>query len=69
MTEGSSFYSPFDLHDFKIGDLVVTIMEEYGIIVGFGRHPDYSKDETEYCYILIDNIIYNYLTVTLKKAN
>ena len=31
---------------FKVGDLVTTLLQEYGIIVGFGRHPDYENDNT-----------------------
>ena len=46
----------------------MTILQEYGIIVGFGKHPDHDKDETEYCYVLIENNIYNYLTNTIKKV-
>ena len=53
---------------FKVGDLVTTLLQEYGIIVGFGKHPDHEKDNTEYCYVLIDNQVYNYLASSIKKV-
>ena len=52
----------------KVGDLVTTILEEYGVVLGFGKHPDYKNDETEYCYLLIGNQIYNYLSCAIKKV-
>ena len=53
---------------FKVGDLITTLLQEYGIIVGFGKHPDHEKHNTEYCYVLIDNQVYNYLASSIKKV-
>ena len=56
------------LQDISLGDLVTTILEEYGIIVGFGKHPEYDLDQTEYCYVLIGSRVYNYMTESIKKV-
>jgi|TARA_R110000824_G_scaffold352095_1_gene539161 hypothetical protein len=56
------------LQEIYLGDLVTTILEEYGIIVGFGKHPEYDLDQTEYCYVLIGSRVYNYMTESIKKV-
>ena len=56
------------LQEISLGDLVTTILEEYGIIVGFGKHPEYDLDRTEYCYVLIGSRVYNYMTESIKKV-
>jgi len=56
------------LQEISLGDLVTTILEEYGIIVGFGKHPEYDLDQTEYCYVLIGSRVYNYMTESIKKV-
>ena len=52
----------------KVGDLVTTLLQEYGVVIGFGKHPDHKHDKTEYCYLLIENQVYNYLSYTVKKV-
>ena len=54
---------------FKIGDLVSTIMGDYGIVVGFESvsiSPTTAKED--YCKILMkDNHVYHYVFSSLKK--
>ena len=52
---------------FKIGDLVTTILGDYGIIVGFGRHKIYNMDETDYYHVLIEDHVHFYLPFALIK--
>jgi len=52
---------------FEIGDLVTTILGEYGIIVAIGEHVTYKSDETEYYHVLIEDHIYCYLPFALIK--
>ena len=52
---------------FEIGELVMTVLGDYGIIIGFGRHPKYDIDETSYYHVLINGYIYCYLPIALVK--
>ncbi len=52
---------------FFIGDLVTTILGEYGIIVKIGEHNVYRSDNTEYYHVLICNHIQCYLPFALIK--
>ena len=52
---------------FQVGDLVVTWMGEYGVILGYGSLFDF--DSTFYYKILIDNDVYNYIAEALEKIN
>ena len=53
---------------FEVGDLVKTILGEYGIITGYGKHTKYKADETEYYYVLINEHIHYYLPFALIKV-
>ena len=53
---------------FEIGDLVTTILGEYGIIIGIGEHIVHKSDETEYYHVLIEDHIYCYLPFALIKV-
>ena len=55
------------LECFSVGDLVRTIMGEYGIILGQGPHEIYYKDMSNYYKVLIDGNIYHYIAGALKK--
>jgi len=52
---------------FKIGDLVSTVLGEYGIIVDIGEHIRYKSDNTEYYHVLIGQHVYCYLSFALIK--
>ena len=51
----------------QIGDLVSTVLGEYGIIVDIGEHTRYKSDNTEYYHVLIGQHIYFYLPFALIK--
>ena len=51
----------------NIGDLVTTILGEYGIIVGFGKHTVYDIDKTNYYHVLINDNVQYYLPFALIK--
>ncbi len=53
---------------FDIGDLVTTILGEYGIIVNIGEHTMYKTDKTQYYHVLIENHIHCYLPFALIKV-
>ena len=52
----------------EIGDLVMTILGDYGVVVGYGKHPANSSDKTDYYRILIDDNIYHYLSHALMRV-
>jgi hypothetical protein len=52
---------------FSIGELVMTLLGEYGVIIGIGRHPDHKTDRTEYYKILINGYTYHYLSCGLTR--
>jgi hypothetical protein len=54
---------------FEVGDLVTTILGNYGVIVGFGKHSRYESDSSFYYYVLIDEVIQHYLPMALIKIN
>jgi len=57
---------------FEIGDLVTTILGEYGIIIAIGEHTVHKTDETEYYHVLIEDYVYCYLPfalIKIKKSN
>ena len=56
-----------EINCFEVGDLVVTIMGEYGVVLGVGPHVDYMKDQTRYYYVLIDGTVYHYIAAWLLK--
>ena len=47
--------------------MVVTVMGEYGVVLGVGPHVDYMKDQTRYYYVLIDGTVYHYVAAGLLK--
>ena len=54
---------------FDIGELVTTIMGEYGIVIGFGRHSKYGEsDKCDYYHVLINGEISCYLPYSLQKV-
>jgi len=59
-------YFVLDHIKFDVGDLVTTVMGEYGIIVGYGRHISYPmSDNCDYYHVLIDGDISCYLPFSL----
>ena len=61
-------YSPPKLEVYEIGELVETIMGQYGIIIGFGPHEIYYSDKSNYYKVLIDGYIYHYIASGLRKV-
>ena len=57
-----------NIENLEVGDLVTTVLGEYGVIVGFGKHPESESDKTEYCYILMNEHVYHYLTASVRKV-
>ena len=55
-----------ELQCFKVGDLVVTLMGEYGIVVGQGKHDVFYQDRSNYLKVLINGNVYNYIAGSLK---
>tara|TARA_B100000963_G_scaffold361811_1_gene399888 strand:+ start:4243 stop:4461 length:219 start_codon:yes stop_codon:yes gene_type:complete len=54
---------------FNIGELVITVMGKYGVIVGYGRHIKYPEsDNCNYYHVLIDGNISCYLPYSLEKV-
>ena len=54
---------------FKIGELVTTIMGDYGVVVGFGKHSKYSEsDNCDYYHVLINGEVSCYLPFSLQKV-
>jgi hypothetical protein len=53
---------------FLIGDLVTTVLGEYGIIIDIGEHNVYKSDSTEYYHVLICNYVQCYLSFALMKV-
>ena len=52
---------------FSVGDLVATIMGDYGVVVKIGQHDKFPTDKTEYYHVLIGDNIYCYLAFALIK--
>ena len=61
----------FKKRNFKKGDLVMTIMGDYGIVIGPGAPEDLKKvlgrDNENYYKVLINGQICHYLSYTLRK--
>lgn len=56
-----------DAFKFSVGDLVTTIMGDYGVIVKIGKHDRHPTDQTHYYHVLIDDNVYCYLGIALIK--
>ena len=52
---------------FNVGDLVTTILGEYGVVIKIGKHDLYPTDKSEYYHVLINGYIYCYLSFALIK--
>ena len=52
---------------FSVGDLVTTVLGDYGIILKYGKHAKYPTDGVEYYHVLIKNEIHCYLPYALIK--
>lgn len=52
---------------FDVGDLVTTVLGEYGIIVKIGQHYEHITDKTQYYHVLIGDSVYCYLGFALIK--
>ena len=65
--DSSEFSLELNQINFSLGDLVTTILNEYGIIVKIGEHSRHKTDKTEYCHVLIDGHIRCYLPFALIK--
>jgi hypothetical protein len=63
----SGGYVIIDEFKFKIGDLVSTILGEFGIIIKIGKHEKYRIDDTNYYHVLIDDRIQCFLPFALIK--
>ncbi len=57
-----------DAFKFSVGDLVITVLGEYGIVTKIGQHEKYPTDRTEYYHVLIGDHIYYYLAFALIKV-
>ena len=53
----------------ELGDLVQTILGEYGVVVGHGPHSIFYKDKSNYFKVLIKGYVYHYVSGSLKKIN
>ena len=53
---------------FNVGDLVSTVLGEYGIVVKVGQHDKHPTDRTDYYHVLIDDHINCYLAFALIKV-
>jgi len=60
-------YVIIDEFKFKIGDLVSTILGEYGIVIKIGKHSKYDIDKTDYYHVLIEDHIQCFLPFALIK--
>jgi len=56
-----------DAFRFSVGDLVVTVLGEYGIVTKIGQHNQHPTDKTEYYHVLINDHVYCYLAFALIK--
>ena len=56
-----------DYFKFSVGDLVTTVLGDYGVIVKIGQHDKYPTDRIDYYHVLIDGYIYCYLAFALIK--
>ena len=56
-----------DEFKFQIGDLVTTILGDYGIIVKIGKHSKYDIDKTDYYHVLIDDHVRCFMPFALIK--
>ena len=61
-------YLPPTKEVFNIGDLVETLLGEYGVVIGYGPHTIYYKDESNYYKVLIDGHVYHYISSGIKKV-
>ena len=53
---------------FNVGELVITVLGEYGVVVKVGQHDKYPTDKTDYYHVLIGDHIYCYLAFALIKV-
>tara|TARA_Y100000592_G_C5396438_1_gene280871 strand:+ start:504 stop:725 length:222 start_codon:yes stop_codon:yes gene_type:complete len=53
---------------FNVGELVITVLGEYGVVVKVGQHDKYPTDRTDYYHVLIGDHIYCYLAFALIKV-
>ena len=56
-----------DAFKFSVGELVTTVLGDYGIIVKVGQHDQHPTDKTDYYHVLINGHIYCYLAFALIK--
>jgi hypothetical protein len=54
--------------EFNVGDLVTTILGDYGIIISIGEHNTHRANNTEYYHVLIDTYVQCYLPFALIKV-
>lgn len=60
-------YLIIDEFKFKVGDLVTTILGDYGIIVKIGKHNKYDIDRTDYYHVLIEEHVRCFMPFALIK--
>ncbi len=52
---------------FNVGELVSTVLGDYGIVVKIGQHREYPTDKVDYYHVLINGDVYCYLAFALIK--
>ena len=52
---------------FQVGDLVTTILGEYGVIIKIGKHDKFGTDKTDYYHVLIEGYVKCYMPFALIK--
>ena len=53
----------------ELGDLVQTVLGEYGVVVGLGPHSIFYNDKSNYFKVLIKGYVYHYISGSLRKVN
>ncbi len=60
-------YLIIDEFKFQVGDLVTTILGEYGVIIKIGKHDKFETDKTDYYHVLIEGYVKCYMPFALIK--
>ncbi len=56
-----------DTFKFRVGELVTTILGEYGVVIKIGKHDKYGTDKTVYYHVLIGGYVKCYMPFALIK--
>ena len=60
-------YLIIDEFKFQVGDLVTTILGDYGIIIKIGQHDKHPTDKTDYYHVLIGDHVRCFMPFALIK--